>query len=204
LEDEEPDGEEPRGVCVVLKVDMIDDDVTALFFFVCDLILCVYINIRITFFFKKISDYNAEISKTISKINFGSIKYEDISKETIKSNKNVIKTSLKVASTYDEMYKLLNNPTVKKFNGDSDIMLLAASIDSRFFDLASNELQANSEFKKKVYDAKDKLKLTKYNLNILNQFNRPERTADRINRFINSCQLKERRDPVRLKISISK
>ena len=93
------------------------------------------------------------------------------------------------------MYDLLNDPTVKKFNGDSDIMLLAASIDSRFL---SNELQAKSEFRKKVYDTKRKPKLTKYNLNRLNQCKRPERTTDRINRW------KKRRDPVRVKISISK
>ena len=111
----------------------------------------------------------------------------------------VIKGFIQRATTFEELYNLLNTPTVMKFNNNWEIMFSAVSMDSRFFDLASDELKSNSEFRKVVF-AKHVCDLTESNLKKLNDESPPEQFKQRILRYINTSSCKTKR----LIIDISK
>ena len=130
---------------------------------------------------------NEDVFEMIDTIQSGSIDYQDIP-SMMKSDKYIIKAFIENVTSYEELYNLLNTPTVMKFNNDWEIMLSAASIDSRFVKFASYALQRNTNFRKKVNDNCLEQELTQYNVNRFNEKSPPEQTKDRILRYIETSR----------------
>lgn len=126
---------------------------------------------------------NEDVFEMIDAIHRGCIDYKDIP-SMMKSDKYIIKAFIENVTSYEELYHLLNTPTVMKFNNDWEIMLSAASIDSRFVEFASDALQRDTNFRKNVDDNCLKKQLTQYNVNRFNEESPPEQTKDRILRYI--------------------
>ena len=130
---------------------------------------------------------NEDVREMIDAIQRGCIDYNDIP-SMMKSDKYIIKAFIENVTSYEELYHLLNTPTVRKFNNDWEIMLSAASIDSRFVKFASYALQSNTNFRKNVNDNCLEQQLTQYNVNRFNDESPPEQTKDRILRYIETSR----------------
>ena len=126
---------------------------------------------------------NEDVREIIDAIQRGCIDYKDIP-SMMKSDKYIIKAFIENVTSYEELYHLLNDPTVGKFNNDWEIMLSAASIDSRFVKFASYALQRNTNFRKNVNDNCLEQQLTQYNVNRFNEESQPEKPEDRIRRSL--------------------